>query len=128
MTKWKKIAYWFFTCWLALGMVSTGIVQLMHQSEEAAKFQGLGYPAYLMTLIGVWKMLGTLAVLAPRLAVLKEWAYAGFFFTMSGALASHIAVHAPMKDIIPPILLLTITMISWALRPLDRKAVPGIGK
>lgn len=128
MTKKKKISYWFFTGWLALGMISTGIVQLIRQPEEVAKFQSLGYPVYLMTLIGVWKMLGTLVVLAPRLPLLKEWAYAGFAFTMTGALASHIAVGAPATDSIPSVLLLTITVISWFLRPADRKFNLGTTK
>lgn len=128
MTKKKKISYWFFTGWLALGMISTGLVQLIRQPEEVAKFQGLGYPVYLMTLIGGWKMLGTLVVLAPRLPLLKEWAYAGFAFTMTGALASHIAVGAPATESIPSVLLLTITAISWFLRPADRKFNLGTTK
>lgn len=125
MTRKMKIIYWFFTCWLALGMVSTGIVQLMRKPEEVANFTGLGYPLYLMTLIGVWKLLGTLAVLAPRLPLLKEWAYAGFFFCMSGAAVSHLASGHSAGMISPPLLLLSLTVISWALRPADRKLILG---
>lgn len=125
MTKKMKILYWFFTGWLALGMVSTGIVQLMRLPEEAANFAGLGYPAYLMTLIGVWKLLGTAAVLAPRMPLLKEWAYAGFFFCMSGAAISHFAAGHSVGLILPPLLLLALTMISWYLRPADRKLILG---
>ena len=79
MQKGKKIAYWIATLWLALGMVSTGIVQLMQMEEEVQKFNELGYPTYLMTLLGIWKILGTIAILLPRFTILKEWAYAGFF-------------------------------------------------
>ncbi len=125
MTKKMKILYWFFTCWLALGMVSTGIVQLMRKPEEVENFKGLGYPLYLMTLIGIWKLLGTAAVLAPRLPLLKEWAYAGFFFCMSGAAISHIAVGHSAGMILPPFLLLALTVISWYLRPADRKLILG---
>jgi hypothetical protein len=125
MTKRNKIIYWFFTCWLALGMVSTGIVQLMRMPEEVANFTGLGYPLYLMTLIGVWKLLGAVAVLAPRLPLLKEWAYAGFFFAMSGAAISHIAAGHAAGKIFPPLLLLALTMISWYFRPVDRKFIWG---
>jgi hypothetical protein len=125
MTKKQKILYWFFTGWLSLGMVSTGIVQLIRMPEEVVVFTGLGYPVYLMTLIGVWKLLGTAAVLAPRLPLLKEWAYAGFFFTMSGAAVSHIAAGHSVGTVIPPLLLLALTVISWYLRPADRKVISG---
>jgi uncharacterized membrane protein YphA (DoxX/SURF4 family) len=125
MTKKMKIIYWIFTCWLALGMVSTGIVQLMRMPEEVANFTGLGYPLYLMTLIGVWKLLGTVAVLVPRFPLLKEWAYAGFFFCMSGAAISHIASGHTLGTILPPLLLLALTVISWYFRPADRKLILG---
>lgn len=125
MNKAKKISYWVFTLWLALGMVSTGIVQLIRMPEEVAVFAELGYPVYLMVLIGVWKLLGTLAVLAPRLPLLKEWAYAGFFFCMSGAAVSHIAAGHSIGKLLPPLLLLALTVISWFLRPADRKFIMG---
>ncbi|MBO9636358.1 MAG: DoxX family protein, partial [Chitinophagaceae bacterium] len=92
MTKRNKIIYWIATGWLALGMVSTAIVQLMHVPKEVTVIQNLGYPVYLLTLLGVWKLLGVIAVLLPGLPLLKEWAYAGFTFAMSGAIISHLAV------------------------------------
>ena len=125
MNKAKKISYWIFTLWLALGMVSTGIVQLIRMPEEVANFAGLGYPLYLMTLIGVWKLLGTVAVLAPGFPLIKEWAYAGFFFCMSGAAISHIAAGHSAGKIFPPFLLLALTLVSWFLRPADRKPMLG---
>lgn len=85
MTRRNKIIYWVATIWLALGMLATGIVQLIRLEEEAATMAHLGYPAYLLTILGVWKILGVVIVLVPKLPVLKEWAYAGFFFVMSGA-------------------------------------------
>jgi uncharacterized membrane protein YphA (DoxX/SURF4 family) len=121
MSKKKKILYWFFTCWLALGMVSTGVVQLMRMKEEVENITALGYPVYFLTVIGVWKLLGVVAVLVPRLPLLKEWAYAGFFFTMTGAAISHLASGSPMSKLFPSLLLLALTIISWALRPVDRK-------
>lgn len=123
MNKKKKIAYWFFTCWLALGMTSTGIVQLLRLPEGVQDVLELGYPAYFLTLIGVWKLLGVVAVLLPRLPVLKEWAYAGFFFLMTGAMISHIVSGHGFGKIFPSVLLLTITLISWALRPVERKVL-----
>ena len=91
MTKRNKIIYWIATIWLALGMVSTGIVQLLKMKEEVDMITHLGYPVYFLTILGVWKILGVVAVLIPKFPLLKEWAYAGFFFAMSGAVFSHIA-------------------------------------
>lgn len=121
MSKRNKIIYWVATLWLALGMVSTGIVQLIQMKEEADMFARLGYPAYLLIILGVWKILGVIVVLAPRIPLLKEWAYAGFFFTMTGAIFSHFAVADVAMDFFGPALLLVLTVVSWYFRPADRK-------
>ncbi|HTE13392.1 MAG TPA: DoxX family protein, partial [Chitinophagaceae bacterium] len=87
MTKRKKIIYWIATVWLALGMLSTGAVQLFKGKTGAGGVDiitHLGYPVYFITILGVWKVLGVVAVLIPGFPLLKEWAYAGFFFVMSG--------------------------------------------
>lgn len=123
MSKRNKIIYWIATIWLALGMVSTGVVQIMQVKEEADNFSKLGYPAYLMTILGVWKLLGVVAVLVPKFPVIKEWAYAGFFFTVSGALFSHLAVNDPVNKILPLLLLLALTAVSWYFRPASRKTL-----
>lgn len=120
MTKTNKIIYWVSTLWLALGMFSTGIVQLIKSEDEIARITQLGYPVYFLTLLGVWKILGTVAVLAPNFPRLKEWAYAGFFFAMSGAIFSHIAAGAA-GEIFPALLLLALTIVSWFFRPAERK-------
>lgn len=121
MSKAQKITYWISTVWLCLGMTSTGIVQIMHLPDETKMITKLGYPEYFMTVIGVWKLLGVIAVLLPKTALLKEWAYAGFFFTMSGAIASHLANAEVFTTILPPALLLVLTCISWYTRPESRK-------
>lgn len=125
MTKSKrnKIIYWIFTIWLALGMLSTGIVQLLKVEEEIESMARLGYPPYLLTILGVWKILGTIAVLIPKFPLLKEWAYAGFFFAMSGAAISHIFSGHHITEIVPSLLLLTLTLISWYFRPADRRII-----
>lgn len=123
MTKRNKIIYWVATIWLSLGMLSTGIVQLLKMKDEAEMFTRLGYPLYLLTLLGIWKILGVITVLIPKLPVLKEWAYAGFFFTMSGAVFSHIAANDAAKGLFGPILLLVLTAVSWYFRPADRKII-----
>jgi hypothetical protein len=128
MTKSNKIIYWISTLWLALGMLATGTLQLFKAKAEGALappgvygITHLGYPAYFLTILGVWKILGVVAVLIPRFPLLKEWAYAGFFFAMSGAIFSHIAVADPLKEILPALLLLILTVTSWYFRPAKRK-------
>lgn len=117
----KKISYWIATIWLSLGMVSTGIVQLLKMEQDVNRMHELNYPIYLLTLLGIWKILGVIAVLIPGFPILKEWAYAGFFFAMSGAVFSHLASGSPMQEIFPSLLLLVLTVVSWYLRPENRK-------
>lgn len=121
MEKRNKIIYWIATVWLSLGMLSTGIVQLIKMKEEADMMAHLGYPLYFLTLLGIWKILGVVAVLVPKLPLLKEWAYAGFFFSMSGAIYSHIVSGDAVKELFGPVLLLILTVASWYFRPADRK-------
>ena len=125
----SKIIYWISTAWLALGMVATGAGQLFEMREGQGGLNmitHLDYPVYLLTLLGIWKILGVVAVLVPKFPLLKEWAYAGFFFIMSGAIFSHIAVGDPITELVPSLLLLILTVVSWYLRPADRKnSCPG---
>jgi hypothetical protein len=124
MTKKIKIIYWIATIWLALGMLSTGLVQLFKAKEGQGgvdMITHLGYPVYLLTLLSVWKILGVMALLIPKYPLLKEWAYAGFFFIMSGAIFSHIAIGDGINEILPSLLLLVLTVVSWYFRPANRK-------
>jgi uncharacterized membrane protein YphA (DoxX/SURF4 family) len=123
MTKRNRIIYWIATIWLSLGMVSTGIVQLLKMKQETDLMVHLGYPLYFLTILGIWKLLGAVAVLIPKLPVLKEWAYAGFFFVMSGAVFSHFAVGDGAREFFGPSLLIVLTVVSWYFRPADRKTV-----
>lgn len=126
MTKRNKIIYWIATIWLALGMVSTGVVQLIKTKEGQGgvdMITHLGYPTYLLTIIGIWKIFGVVALLIPRNPLLKEWAYAGFFFIMTGALFSHVALTDPLVELIPSLLLLVLTITSWYFRPADKKII-----
>jgi uncharacterized membrane protein YphA (DoxX/SURF4 family) len=121
-----KIIYWIATIWLALGMISTGAVQLLKAKEGQGgvdMIAHLKYPVYLLTLLGICKILGVIAVLIPKFPLLKEWAYAGFFFIMSGAIFSHFEIGDSASEIIPSLLLLILTMTSWYFRPADRKIV-----
>src|SRR5688500_14632340 len=121
MTKTHKIIYWIATIWLSFGMTFTAARQLMKMNEEIQMMTNLGYPDYILSILGVWKILGAIAVLLPKFPLLKEWAYAGFFFAMSGAVFSHLASGSGAMDYFGPLLLLDLTVTSWYFRPEDRK-------
>lgn len=130
MKKWQKIVYWVSTLWLSAGMIATGVQQLMKlQLDGALSPPGvygiteLGYPVYLLTLIGVWKILGVGAILIPKYPLVKEWAYAGFFFLLTGAIFSHIAVAHDAKELFPATLLLVLLALSWYYRPANKKLI-----
>ncbi len=124
MTRRNKIIYWVATIWLSLGMVSTGIVQLTKMKEEVERTNlHLGYPVYFLTIIGIWKLFGVIAVLIPKYPLLKEWAYAGFFFVISGAVFSHLANGDGAMKYFGPVLLLILIVVSWYFRPADRKII-----
>jgi hypothetical protein len=130
MTKRNKIIYWISTIWFASGMLSTGTLQLFKAKAQGAVappgvygITHLGYPVYFLTILGIWKILGVVAVLIPKFPLLKEWAYAGFFFAMSGAVFSHIASGDSMTENVPALLLLILTVVSWYFRPADKKII-----
>ena len=84
----------------------------------------LGYPTYFMVIIGIWKVLAVIALLLPKFKLLKEWAYAGLFFVMTGAFISHIACgDNGLKEILGPGMQTIFILVSWYFRPEDRKIV-----
>lgn len=128
MKKRDQIIYWVSTLWLSLGMTSAGIVQLIKMDEEIDRtVTHLGFPIYFLTIIGTWKILGVITILIPKFPLLKEWAYAGFFFNLTGALYAHFVMRDPIGEIFPAALLLMLTVISWFFRPTSRK-LPQLAK
>ena len=125
MSKRNTIIYWIATLWLSLGMVSTGLVQILGIQEETEMMTHLGYPSYFTRLLGSWKLLGVIAVLVPRFPLVKEWAYAGFFFAMTGAVVSHLVSGDGATEFIGPSLLIVLTITSWYFRPQERKLTPA---
>jgi len=119
-----KIIYWITTGFLAFGMLAGGIQQLLQTGGYVdIVVNQLGYPIYLLSILGFWKILGVVTILIPKLPLVKEWAYAGFFFAMSGAAASHIAMGQPFGEAIPSLTLIIMTVASWYFRPADRKII-----
>jgi DoxX-like family len=123
LTRRNKIIYWVTTGLLAFGMLSQGLAQNFHTQGYVDIIVHLGYPTYFLNIIGIWKILGVIAILMPRLKLVKEWAYAGFFFIMSGALVSHIASGDPVIAVAPALVLLSLIVVSWYFRPADRKII-----
>ncbi len=119
----KTIWYWITTIVLSFCLFSGGLAQALQVQGVVKGFKPLGYPAYFISIIGVWKMLGIIAILIPGFRLLKEWAYAGLFFTMTGAVISHIASNDIHAQIVAPIVFSIFTVLSWYLRPANRKII-----
>lgn len=127
MEKTKLVTYWIATALMAVGMTGSGLAQIFHAKAMIDLVTPLGYPTYLLYIIGVWKILGVVAILMPGFKLLKEWAYAGLFFLMTGALASHLlSGDDSIKGMIGPFFQTVFIILSWYCRPADRKLVPLI--
>lgn len=122
----REIGYWIATIVIALETLAGGIVDLTH--GRTAVFSGphaagvvssLVYPVYILLLLGIWKIPGAIVLLVPGFLRLKEWAYAGIVFDLSGAAMSH-AIQGRTSDLIAPLFLLGLGILSWALRPENR--------
>ena len=123
MSKKNKIIYWVATLFLSLGMLAGGTQQMLQIGGYNEIVTRLGYPLYMLSIIGVWKILGVVVLLLPGFPLVKEWAYAGFFFVMTGAAISHIVMKEPFVEVVPSLTLLTAIIVSWYFRPASRKVV-----
>jgi uncharacterized membrane protein YphA (DoxX/SURF4 family) len=118
--KMKTIGYWATTAILAFVLLSGGITQLLRRPETLEGMAHLGYPVYFVVILGFWKVLGGIALLVPRFPRLKEWAYAGAFFDLTGAAASYVGIGEHSGNVIGPLIFALIAMASWVLRPSSR--------
>jgi uncharacterized membrane protein YphA (DoxX/SURF4 family) len=120
----KSIVYWTTTLLVALPIGSGGVAQIwQYHANPHGVVPELGYPTYFFAILGVWKVLGTIAILVPRFPRLKEWAYAGIFFDLTGAAASCAAVGGYgvyAFHVISPLIMTGFLVTSWALRPPNR--------
>ncbi|WP_437523769.1 DoxX family protein [Sorangium sp. So ce726] len=126
MIRARLVAYWVTTGLVASSLVSGGVAHVLHAPESVDGFVRLGYPLHFVTFLGIWKILGALALLAPRFPRLKEWAYAGLVFDLTGAAYAWAAVGASDSmsnagHIIAPLVVLALAVTSWALRPDSRR-------
>jgi uncharacterized membrane protein YphA (DoxX/SURF4 family) len=117
----SAIAYWVTTALATAAFAVPGVLNLVHAPHVAEDMAHLGYPPYMLTLLGVWKVLGAIAILAPRLPRIKEWAYAGMIFDLTGAAASRASSGDALPMMVVPLVIAAVVAASWALRPHERR-------
>lgn len=120
-TNMKSIAYWAVTGLLTFILAFSGIGALTRQDFLVEAMQHIGFPLYVMPILGTAYVLAAIAIIFPGLARLKEWAYAGVFFAMTGAFASHVSIGDSFAEMAPPLVILAITIASYILRPKSRR-------
>jgi uncharacterized membrane protein YphA (DoxX/SURF4 family) len=121
----RSIAYWVTTVLVAAELLVGGVIDILRIPYVRTVMEHLGYPAYFAVILGVWKVPGAVALLVPRFPRLKEWAYAGLVFNMTGAVASHLAVGDGAEALAAPIIFTGLAFASWALRAPDRRYAPA---
>lgn len=112
----SQIIYWMATGLTVIAFTATGIANLARLPAITDGVSHLGYPTYVSTILGIWQLLAVAAIAAPVTPRMKEWAYAGMFFNLTGAAASHVAAGEPFAKVLVPLMLLVVVMTSWALR------------
>ena len=127
-SRWRPVAYWLATAAVAGEMGLGGSWDVARLDVVKTLVTHLGYPTYFLVLLGVWKILGAIVLLIPRSTVLKEWAYAGAFFTYSGAIVSHLTTGYALGELWLLVPLTALTMLSWALRPASRRLRPRVNR
>jgi len=123
----KSIGFWVATTLIASETFVGGVTDLVHGGtvlvagpSVVGVVTHLGYPVYILTILGVWKTLGAIVIVVPGMPRLKEWAYAGIFFELTGAASSYVLHGEITSDLIAPLILAALAMMSWALRPEGR--------
>jgi DoxX-like protein len=120
-TNTRSMAYWVTTRLVAFAMFSGAIAELTQRPETIDGMKQLGYPLYFVMILGMWKLLGSVALVIPGFPRIQEWAYAGIFFTMTGAAISHLVCHDAAWHVVVTLGLAALAVASSALRPGDRR-------
>jgi hypothetical protein len=113
----KKLIYVSSTALLVLEIATGAFMDLAHLPYVVADVRSIGYPTYILYIVGVWKVLAVGALLWPRVPRLREWAYAGVFFEMSGAVASHVLAGDHLGKYAAPLAFSFLTLVSWWFQP-----------
>lgn len=111
----KKLGYWIATIVIALAMIAGGSADFLLIEAVRETMDHLGYPHYFARILGAWKVLGGIVILLPGFPRLKEWAYAGIFFDLTGAFLSHLAVGDTAANFAPPLVLTLFLIASYTL-------------
>ena len=120
------IAYWVTTVLVAFELAMGGVWDVLRVPQVRWLIERLGYPPYFLVILGIWKLLGAVALVIPRFPRLKEWAYAGVLFDLTGAVASLLASGLiDAGTMAYPIVMTGVAVASWALRPPSRRLGPG---
>ncbi len=117
----RSVGYWLATIPVAAELGLGGIWDIARLPFVRDLVTHLGYPSYFLVLLGSWKVLGAIALLVPGRPVLKEWAYAGAFFTYTGAIVSHLTTGYDLGEVGLLAVMTALTVLSWALRPPRRR-------
>ncbi|MEZ0311566.1 MAG: DoxX family protein [Myxococcota bacterium] len=117
----QTIGYWVTTALVVFVFLAGGVFDLIRPPQLVETMQHLGYATYVAVILGAWKVAGAVVIVAPRLPLLKEWAYAGMVFDLTGAALSHRAVGDPASAVATPIIILSLVAASWFLRPASRR-------
>jgi len=136
----KKVAYWVCTGLVGFFIGSGGLAYTMQVPDVVQGVVALGFPVHFVVLLGVWKVLGAIAILVPGFPLIKEWAYAGIMFDLTGAASASIATGGEWWHVAAPLSIALVVAASWALRPESRRlagatirglgitAEPGVGR
>jgi len=114
--KWIKTAkwvYWVITLLLVSTMMMAGVAYLAGASFSKEGIIHLGYPVYVLKILGVAKLLGGIGILQNKFRAAKELAYAGYAFNLAGASASHALYGDPFLKVLVPLIILAFVLISY---------------
>jgi uncharacterized membrane protein YphA (DoxX/SURF4 family) len=119
--KTRNIGYWAATGLVAIAFGMGGVMDVLQPPDVVAGMSHLGYPLHFATMLGIWKLLGTVAILVPGFPRVKEWAYAGMFFDLVGATVAHASAGDPAGNVLTPVFILALVVASYLLRPEARR-------
>lgn len=120
----SALAFWIVTGLLSFGMLLGGTAQILRLKFNVEGIVHLGFPEYVLPILGTWKVLAVIVILMPKYQLVKEWAYAGLFFLLSGGVISHFASGDGIAEALPVFVFMCLTVASWYLRPANRKLIP----
>ena len=120
----KRVAYWVCTGLIVFFIGSGGLAYAMRVPDVVKGVVALGFPVYFIVLLGVWKVLGSIAILVPGFPLIKEWAYAGIMIDLTGAAVASLATGYAWWHAAAPLVIAGLVVASWALRPESRR-LPG---